>query len=107
MKILLDECIPRKFKSSLNVEGHTCSTVPEAGLAGKANGESLRLAEPNLDAFVTLDKGIESQQNISSRQIAVILIRSRSSRLSDLQKHAATCLEALRHIKPGDLVQIQ
>jgi hypothetical protein len=43
MKVLLDECVPRKFKNSL--PGHDCHTVPEAGFAGKKNGELLLLAE--------------------------------------------------------------
>jgi hypothetical protein len=43
MKVLLDECIPRKLKRS--VAGHECVTVPEAALAGKENGELLSLAE--------------------------------------------------------------
>jgi hypothetical protein len=43
MKILLDECIPRKFKYSL--PDHECHTVPEAGLAGKKNRYLLDLPE--------------------------------------------------------------
>ena len=43
MKILLDECIPRKFKN--RIAGDECLTVPEAGLAGKKNGELLSIAE--------------------------------------------------------------
>ena len=43
MKILIDECIPRKFKR--NLPGHNCLTVPEAGLAGTKNGHLLSLAE--------------------------------------------------------------
>jgi hypothetical protein len=43
MKVLLDECIPRKLKYSL--PDHECHTVPEAGLAGKKNGVLLGLAE--------------------------------------------------------------
>jgi hypothetical protein len=43
MKVLLDECLPRKLKNHLL--GHDCSTVPEAGWAGKKNGELLSLAE--------------------------------------------------------------
>lgn len=33
MKVLLDECIPRKLKSAF--AEHDCMTAPEAGLAGK------------------------------------------------------------------------
>jgi len=43
MKLLLDECLLRKLKAQLG--GHECMTVPEAGLAGKKNGELLALAE--------------------------------------------------------------
>jgi hypothetical protein len=43
MKVLLDECIPRKFKNAL--PEHECQTVPEAGFAGQKNGVLLSLAE--------------------------------------------------------------
>lgn len=36
MKILLDECVPRRFKALL--PGHICKTVAEAGYKGKKNG---------------------------------------------------------------------
>jgi hypothetical protein len=45
MRVLIDECIPRKFKSSL--EPHDIQTVPEAGFAGKKNGELLDWQKEN------------------------------------------------------------
>jgi len=33
MRILLDECIPRKLRNELS--DHECRTVPEVGFAGK------------------------------------------------------------------------
>ena len=81
-KVLLDECIPRKFKSHLS--GYDCLTVPEAGWAGKQNGELLSLAEnAGFQVFVSLDQGIEFQQNLTGRNIAVILLRAKSNRLAD------------------------
>jgi hypothetical protein len=75
MRVLLDECIPRKFKSELT--GHECSTVPECGLAGKKNGELLASAErQGFEAFVTLDRGIQYQQNLAGRAIALLIIRA-------------------------------
>jgi hypothetical protein len=60
MKIILDECIPRKLKYSL--PDHECHTVPEAGLAGKKNSALLGLAESaGFEIFVTMDKGLEFQ----------------------------------------------
>ena len=53
MRILIDECIPRKLKRHLS--GHECQTVPESGLAGKDNGELLSLAEQRkFDGFQPL-----------------------------------------------------
>jgi len=42
MRLLIDECIPRKFKASLTTHGHECLTVPEAGFAGKKMGNCCR-----------------------------------------------------------------
>lgn len=55
MRLLLDECIPRKLKNYLAI--HKCTTVPEAGFAGKKNGELLTLAErAGFELFITVDK---------------------------------------------------
>jgi predicted nuclease of predicted toxin-antitoxin system len=106
MKVLIDECVPRRFKSSLLGGDRECSTVAEAGFAGKKNGELLRLAEGAFDVFVTVDQGLEYQQNLTGMKIAVIVIRSRSNRFADLQPHAAACIQALKSIKSGQLVRI-
>ncbi|HEY1940112.1 MAG TPA: DUF5615 family PIN-like protein [Candidatus Angelobacter sp.] len=105
MRVLIDECIPRRFKTSLRP--HHCQTVPEAGFAGKKNGELLGVAENKYDVFITLDKGIEFQQNLAGRKIAVVIIRAKSNRLTDIQQHASACLEAIQSIQPGQLLRIE
>ena len=105
-KLLLDECIPRKVKNHL--PGHDCLTVPEAGWAGKKNGELVSLAEDaGFQVFVSLDQGIEFQQNLTGRNIAVIVLRAKSNRLADLVPLASKILRALPSVEPGQLVQIQ
>lgn len=106
MRILIDECVPRRFKFTLIGQHRECSTVAEAGLAGKKNGDLLALAETDFDAFVTLDQGFQYQQNLSGRKIAVVVIRALSNRFSDVEPHAAACLAALNSIQPGQLVRI-
>jgi predicted nuclease of predicted toxin-antitoxin system len=90
MKLLLDECVPRRFSASLSSDEHQCLTVPEAGFAGKTNGELLALAEASFDVFITLDKGFAYQQNLMGRRIA---IRVKSTRLADLLPQAQACRE--------------
>ena len=105
MKVLLDECIPRKFKHSLM--DHECRTVPEEGLAGMKNGELLSLAElRGFEAFVTTDHGIEYEQNLAGRKIAVIIIRATSNQLADLMPHVPACLVELRSARPGHVVRV-
>lgn len=105
MKVLLDECVPRKFKNSLS--GHDCSTVPDEGLAGKKNGELLALAESaGFQVFLTLDRGIEYQQNLHPRTIAVVIIRTKSSQLAELLWHVPDLLQALKSIEPGQLIRM-
>jgi hypothetical protein len=105
MTVLLDECVPRKFKVSFS--GHECRTVPEAGFSGKKNGELLSLAErAGFRVLVTMDKGLKYEQNLKGRGIAVIIIRARSNRLADLLPHAGDCLAELSCIQPGQVIRV-
>jgi hypothetical protein len=105
MKLLLDECVPRKFKNHL--PGHECQTVPEAGLGGKKNGELLSLAESaGFQVFLTLDRGIEYEQNLRRRRIGIVLIRAKSSRLVDLLPHVPEVLRILSFIRSDQVVHV-
>jgi predicted nuclease of predicted toxin-antitoxin system len=102
MKILLDECLPRRLKDRF--AAHDCQTVPEASLAGKKNGELLAIAErQGFEIFVTMDKGLEYEQNLTGRQIAVIILRTKSNRLVDLAPLVDECLSLMRSISPGHI----
>ena len=81
MRVLIDECTPRALKKLFMDEGHECSSVQEAGWAGKQNGELLRLAEAAFDVLVTIDTKLSYQQNLAGRKIAIVLIQSSSNRL--------------------------
>jgi len=52
VKLLPDECLPRKLKGTLL--GHEVKTVPEMGWAGVESGELLPLIEAVFNAFITI-----------------------------------------------------
>jgi hypothetical protein len=104
MRILLDECIPRRLKRHL--VGHDCQTVPEAGWSGKKNGELLKLAESEYDVFLTLDKGVQYQQNLSDRRIGIVVVGALSNRIEDLIEHVPACLAVFDTIKAGQVVRV-
>jgi hypothetical protein len=82
MRVLLDECLPRKLK--LELTGHDAKTVPETGWAGLKNGELLRAAAGQFDAFITVDRNLPAQRPLMARVRA-----------------------ALEQIRPGNLVRIE
>src|SRR5271157_4293133 len=105
MKIVLDECLPRKLKDRF--ASHECYTAPEAMLGGKKNGELLAIAESQgFEIFLTMDKGLEYEQNLTGRQIAVIILRAKSNRLVDLVPLVEACLTRMRSIKLGQIARI-
>ena len=105
MKILLDECIPRKLKYSL--PDHECRTVPEAGLAGKKTGSLLDLAErAGCEIFVTMDKGLPYEQNLAGRNIAILILRAKSNRLADLLPLVPDLLRAVKLARKGEIIRI-
>lgn len=76
-------------------------------MAGKKNGELLAWADQaGFQVFLTLDRGIQYQQNPRPETIAVVIIRSKSNRLAELLPHVPDLLRLLESIEPGQLAKI-
>jgi len=54
-----------------------------------------------------MDQGIEYQQNLTGRNIAIIIFRTKSNRLRDLLPHVPACLAHIESIQPGQIVRIE
>ena len=83
MRILLDENVPRRLAAYISTD-HAVVTVQARGWAGKKNGDLIRLAQDEFDVFITMDQGVEYQQNVPQFQIAVITLNTKTNRLSDV-----------------------
>lgn len=104
MKLLLDECMPRRLRRDLL--GHTVSTVEDAGFKGLKNGRLLRAAAGRFDILLTVDKSIPVQQNLVGLQIALLVVRAYSNKYKALQPLTPQILSALQTIQPGEIVII-
>jgi hypothetical protein len=93
MRLLLDECIDRKFAREFI--DHEIKTVPQMGWAGIKNGQLLSLAEKEFDVFIIVDRNLSSQQNLPQFDIAVIVLQAPSNRLADLKPLAIEILAVL------------
>jgi predicted nuclease of predicted toxin-antitoxin system len=104
MKLLIDECLPRTLKRLF--EDHECRTVQEMGWSGKKNGVLLSLAELEFDVLVTVDQGMEYEQNLANRKMAVLVLAARSNQIEDLEPIIPAALAALRSIHPGRAIRV-
>ena len=104
MRVLLDECLPRKLKRDL--AGHDARTVPEMGWASKENGDLLGLAAVQFDVFLTVDRNLSYQQDLGRFNIAIVVLVSPGNRLADLRPLMPQVLEALAVIRPGQVLRV-
>ena len=105
MRVLLDECLPRKLKREVQAE--VVRTVPEMGCAGTKNGSLLRLAEQEFDIFLTNDQNIEHQQNLKAFDLAVVVLVAFTNDIEDLKPLMPAANEALRVISPREIRYIK
>ena len=104
MRVLLDECLPRGLKKHLSE--HEVKTVPEAGWAGKKNGELLRVATGSVDVFVTIDSNLVYQQTVASLPFGVVVLVARSNRLGDLLPLVPDILRVFSSVRPGQVLRV-
>ena len=105
MRILLDECVPRALKRSFRSQ-QLVLTVPDAGFRGLKNGELLRRISGQFDLFITTDKSIQYQQNLSAWPFAFVLLRAYTNDIVDIEPLAQKLLARLHEIAPGKLLVI-
>jgi hypothetical protein len=104
VRVLLDECVDRRLAG--DILGHDVRTVPEAGWAGLKNGELLTRAEHEFEAFVTVDRNLPLQQDLSRFSIAVIVLRAPTNRINDLRGLVPHLLGALPIAKRGEVTWV-
>lgn len=91
MRVLLDECVPRRLGREL--VGHHVRTVADMKWSGTKNGELLKRAAGEFDVLLTTDQGFAFQQNIQSADLAVVVVAVGSNDISVLRTFAPKILE--------------
>ena len=104
MRLLLDENMPVDFRRQ--IPGHDVRTVDYMGWKGRVNGELLALARDEFDALITLDQKIESQQNLTDTDVAMIVLRPVSDHIDALRALVPQILERLLTIRRGEVAYI-
>lgn len=102
MKIILDENLPRALKIYLSA--YEVSTVQEQGWSGVKNGELMARIDGVYDVFITSDKNLKYQQNLTGRIIAIIELPT--NRLKLLETITDKIVAEVERISLGMYVQI-
>ncbi len=71
------------------------------GWAGIKNGELMRLAEKEFEIFITVDRNLSYQQNLSEFDLALIVLQAKSNRIQDLLPFADLTIEAFSRVEIG------
>lgn len=83
MKILLDECVTKRFKKYL--EEFEVFTVRELGLSGVKNGKLMTYCvENNFDILLTIDKNLLFQQNLEKYPVTIVVLNCLTSKIEEL-----------------------
>ena len=105
MRILLDECLPKRLKREL--VGHDVRTVPEAGWAGKKDGVLLKLMIGQFDVFITVDQNMQYQQPLVDIPLAFVVLVAYNNKFETLQPLMSKVLSVLSTIEIGQIVEVR
>jgi hypothetical protein len=104
VRVLLDENLPHDLIVSL--ADHHVDTVQGLGWAGAKNGDLLMRAAGEIDAFLTMDRKLEREHDLTALPFGVLVIVAPSNRMQDLLPLVAAVRDALAGLKPGNVVHI-
>ncbi len=105
MKVLLDECLPKRLERELL--GHDLTRVQEMGWAGIKNGALISSIQASgFEVFVTIDGNLEHQQNLRTINFAVIVLGAPDNTFDTRRSLMQEVMRALKTIKIAVIVHI-
>ena len=105
MRLLLDESVPWAFRHYMT--GHEARTARYMRWVGKDNGELLALARHEFDVLITVDQDMPYQQNITERDVAVVILIAGTNDIKDLSPLVPTILNRIPFLERGEVVRIE
>jgi hypothetical protein len=103
MRVLFDQATPVPIRGFL--VGHTVHTAAQQHWDTLKNGDLLTVAEQSgFEVFLTTDKNMRNQQNMTGRTIAVVVIGVQQ--WPALQAHVALVVAAVDAATPGSFTEV-
>ena len=102
MRILLDQGTPAPLRRVL--AAHEVATAYEMGWAALDNGELLRAAEAEFEVFITTDRNLRYQQNLTGWRLAILVLPTTS--WPKIRAHIDQVVAAVNEVGPGELREL-
>ncbi len=104
MLVLFDQSAPAPLRFRL--EGHTVVEARERGWDRLVNGDLLDVAEEaGFELFITADKNLRYQQNLTKRKIAIVIIGNAQWRI--LRHYVDRVIAAVNAATPGSYAEVE
>jgi predicted nuclease of predicted toxin-antitoxin system len=106
MRILIDECL--NWRLGRAFVGHDAIAVQKMGWSGIKNGKLLTLAVENgFAVFLTGDRNLAFQQNVTEFAIAIVVLEAEGIQLAQTLPLIPKVLALLPTLKPGEVVRVK
>lgn len=103
MKILFDQGAPVPLRRFLHP--HVVDTAADRGWSSLLNGDLIARAESEqYDALITTDQNLKYQQNLSSRTIRILVLKSTS--WPRISKRLEAVRDSLDALGPGGYTEV-
>jgi hypothetical protein len=77
------------------------------GWAGIKNGPLLRRAAQEFDVFLTVDQGVEYQQNLFGLDLAIVVMVAATNDIDDVRPLMPRVRETLGSASPRSIIRVQ
>jgi hypothetical protein len=102
MRILFDQGTPAPLRRAFTA--HTVSTAYEMGWMQLGNGALLRAAEEQFDVFITTDRNLRHQQNVTGLHLAIIILPTTNWPI--IRRYESQVVAAVEALHAGDVVEL-
>jgi predicted nuclease of predicted toxin-antitoxin system len=105
MRILLDECVNPRVREAF--PAHAVEVVQGSARAGYFDGPLLQYAAAHFDVFVTRDKQLPFQQNISRLPLGVVIAVVADNRIESFRPMFDALNRAAEGGRPGEVIWVE
>ena len=104
MRILLDECVPARLREAF--PGQEVQSVPGIGWRTSKDRPLLNFAQDRFDVFVTVDRRLAAQNDLSSLRLGFIVARVPNNRLNGFKPIFEQLNAAALRVRQGEIIHV-